>query len=108
MWRLYNTHVPRKFLFNPCTHRRQARRHQVPLHVGRRVRLSLAVHARHAAASINYAPCPVPASVLPGEHLSGRLTSIISLTKILNLFAKTSGLNPADLGEQRARREKLK
>jgi hypothetical protein len=41
----------------------------------------------------------VPASVLPGEHLSGRLTSIISLTNILNLFAKISGLNPADPGE---------
>ena len=48
----------------------------------------------------------VPAAALPGAHLSGRLTGVISLTDILNLFAKSSGLNPTDPGEQRARRRR--
>lgn len=48
----------------------------------------------------------VPAAAMPGAHLSGRLTGVISLTDILNLFAKVSGLNPADPGEQRARRRR--
>lgn len=48
----------------------------------------------------------VPAAALPGAHLSGRLTGVISLTDILNLFARSSGLNPADPGEQRAMRRR--
>jgi len=48
----------------------------------------------------------VSAAALPGAHLSGRLTGVVSLSDILNLFAKSSGLNPADPGEQRARRRR--
>ncbi|KAI6363996.1 cell separation during budding [Pyricularia grisea] len=48
----------------------------------------------------------VPAAALPGAHLSGRLTGVISLTDILNMFAKSSGLHPSDPGEQRARRRR--
>lgn len=48
----------------------------------------------------------VPAAALPGAHLSGRLTGVISLTDILNLFARSSGLNPGDPGEQRDRRRR--
>lgn len=48
----------------------------------------------------------MPASALPGASLSGRLSSVVSLTDILNLFAKQSGLNPSDPGEQRARRRR--
>ncbi|KAG8158288.1 hypothetical protein KVR01_012049 [Diaporthe batatas] len=48
----------------------------------------------------------IPAAALPGAHLSGRLTGVISLTDILNLFARSSGLNPADPGEQRAMRRR--
>ncbi|KAK1753524.1 hypothetical protein QBC47DRAFT_424080 [Echria macrotheca] len=48
----------------------------------------------------------VPASTLPGAHLSGRLTGVVSLTDILNLFAKSSGLRPSDPSEQRARRRR--
>ncbi|KAK3486537.1 uncharacterized protein B0T23DRAFT_325308 [Neurospora hispaniola] len=48
----------------------------------------------------------VPASALPGAGLSGRLTGVVSLTDILNLFAKTSGLRPLDPSEQRARRRR--
>ncbi|ROT37896.1 sds23/moc1 [Sodiomyces alkalinus F11] len=47
-----------------------------------------------------------PASALPGAHLSGRLTGVVSLTDILNLFARSSGLRPSDPGEQRARRRR--
>jgi len=48
----------------------------------------------------------VPASAMPGAHLSGRLSGVISLTDILNMFAKQSGLHPSDPGEQRARRRR--
>jgi len=45
-------------------------------------------------------------SGLPGAHLSGRLTGVVSMTDILNLFAKSSGLRPSDPSEQRARRRR--
>lgn len=48
----------------------------------------------------------VPAAAMPGARLSGRLTGVVSLTDILNLFAKSSGLHPSDPGEQRARRRR--
>jgi CBS domain-containing protein len=48
----------------------------------------------------------IPAAALPGAHLSGRLAGVISLTDILNLFARSSGLNPADPSEQRAMRRR--
>ncbi|KAM7221542.1 hypothetical protein V8F06_003114 [Rhypophila decipiens] len=48
----------------------------------------------------------VPASALPGACLSGRLTGVVSLTDILNLFALKSGLSPSDPSEQRARRRR--
>lgn len=49
---------------------------------------------------------PVAAAALPGSHVSGRLTGVVSLTDILNLFAKSSGLRPSDPSEQRARRRR--
>ncbi|KAK5653519.1 hypothetical protein OQA88_8778 [Cercophora sp. LCS_1] len=51
-------------------------------------------------------PSSVPAAALPGARLSGRLTGVVSLTDILNLFAKNSGLRPSDPSEQRARRRR--
>ncbi|CAK7222315.1 cell separation during budding [Sporothrix bragantina] len=48
----------------------------------------------------------VPAAALPGAHLSGRLTGVVSLTDILNLFAKTTGLRPSDPADIRARRRR--
>lgn len=48
----------------------------------------------------------VPASALPGSQLSGHLTGVVSLTDVLNLFAKSSGLRPSDPSEQRARRRR--
>ncbi|KAM4062274.1 CBS domain-containing protein [Hirsutella rhossiliensis] len=56
-------------------------------------------------------PSPVPsmavsASALAGARLSGKLSGVISLTDILNIFAKFTGLHPTDPGEQRARRRR--
>lgn len=48
----------------------------------------------------------VPASTMAGSHLSGRLMGVVTLTDILNLFAKSSGLHPSDPSEQRARRRR--
>ncbi|CAK7562741.1 MAG: cell separation during budding [Sporothrix epigloea] len=48
----------------------------------------------------------VPASALPGAHLSGRLTGVVSLTDILNIFARTAGLRPSEPAEIRARRRR--
>lgn len=46
----------------------------------------------------------MPASALPGARLSGRLVGVVSLTDILNLHARASGLSPADPAEHRRRR----
>lgn len=46
----------------------------------------------------------VSASAMPGQHMSGRLSGVISLTDILNLFARASGLHPTDPEEARRKR----
>lgn len=47
----------------------------------------------------------VSASAAPGVHFSGRLSGVVSLTDVLNLFARASGLQPSDPEEaRRARR----
>ncbi|KAF9892738.1 cell separation during budding [Aspergillus nanangensis] len=48
----------------------------------------------------------IPVSALPGGHLSGRLVGVVSLTDILNLHARASGLSPADPTESRSRRRR--
>jgi hypothetical protein len=48
----------------------------------------------------------VPASAMAGARMSGKLTGVISLTDILNMFAKYTGLHPADPDAQRARRRR--
>lgn len=48
----------------------------------------------------------VSAAALPGARLSGRLTGVISLTDILNLFARQSGLNPLHPSDSRDRRRR--
>ncbi|KAG7284172.1 cell separation during budding [Staphylotrichum longicolle] len=53
----------------------------------------------------NFVTTVIP-SGLPGAALSGRLTGVVSMTDILNLFAKSSGLRPSDPSEQRARRRR--
>ncbi|KAI0122321.1 hypothetical protein F4814DRAFT_408327 [Daldinia grandis] len=51
-------------------------------------------------------PSVPPSSTLPGSHLSGRLIGVVTLTDVLNLFARSTGLNPSDPSEQRARRRR--
>ncbi|KAI8939478.1 cell separation during budding [Plenodomus lindquistii] len=58
----------------------------------------------HLAGTNAVAPA-ISASAITGARLSGRLSGVISLTDILNLFAKASGLQPHDPDEaRRARR----
>ncbi|KAF2707334.1 hypothetical protein K504DRAFT_504508 [Pleomassaria siparia CBS 279.74] len=48
----------------------------------------------------------ISASAIPGASLSGRLSGVISLTDVLNLFAKASGLHPHDPDEARQARRR--
>jgi hypothetical protein len=48
----------------------------------------------------------IPASALDAARLSGRLVGVVSLTDILNLHARASGLSPADPAESRSRRRR--
>jgi hypothetical protein len=48
----------------------------------------------------------ISASSLPGSRISGHLTGVISLTDILNLFARQSGLKPLSPDNQRSRRRR--
>ncbi|CBX98431.1 cell separation during budding, partial [Plenodomus lingam] len=58
----------------------------------------------HLAGTNAVAPA-ISASAITGARLSGRLSGVISLTDVLNLFAKASGLKPHDPDEaRRARR----
>ncbi|KAF2641266.1 hypothetical protein P280DRAFT_489672 [Massarina eburnea CBS 473.64] len=58
----------------------------------------------HLAGSGAVAPS-ISASAIPGASMSGHLNGVISLTDILNLFARASGLHPHDPDEaRRARR----
>ncbi|KAL7275853.1 cell separation during budding [Rhizina undulata] len=43
---------------------------------------------------------------VPGASMSGRLTGVVSLTDILNLFARSSGLAPTDPMETRRQRRR--
>ena len=60
-----------------------------------------------AASTAAPAPTTAPpqptlsAAALPGASLSGRLSGVVSLTDILNLFGKTSGLHLVDPAEMR-------
>lgn len=38
--------------------------------------------------------------------MSGKLTGVVSLTDVLNLFAKATGLHPGDLEEARQKRRR--
>jgi len=48
----------------------------------------------------------ISASQLPGAAMSGRLSGVVSLTDILNLFARASGLHPGDPEEMRKLRRR--
>lgn len=57
-----------------------------------------------AAPTISPSGPSISASALPGAHLSGHLVGVISLTDILNLFARASGLHTLDPNEIRKSR----
>lgn len=48
----------------------------------------------------------VSATQLPGANMSGRLSGVVSLTDILNILAKASGLSPGDPEATRRRRRR--
>lgn len=51
-------------------------------------------------------PLTVGTGSMPGAHLSGRLVGVVSLTDILNLFARSAGLTPVDPNEARRQRRR--
>ncbi|MCJ1226343.1 cell separation during budding [Toensbergia leucococca] len=73
------------------------------------------LHPPHHSSSLPQASPPffpvssspsVSASALPGAYMSGRLSGVVSLTDILNLFARASGLHPTDPNETRRQRRR--
>ena len=48
----------------------------------------------------------VSASALPGQNMSGKLSGVVSLTDVLNLFARASGLDPRDPDNARRMRRR--
>ncbi|KAL8972801.1 MAG: hypothetical protein Q9197_002616 [Variospora fuerteventurae] len=48
----------------------------------------------------------ISASAMPGANMGGRLAGVVSLTDILNLFARASGLHPTDPDERRRQRRR--
>lgn len=48
----------------------------------------------------------ISAASLPGLRMSGRLSGVVSLTDILNLYARASGLSPSDPNETRRQRRR--
>lgn len=66
-----------------------------------------ATHASPGSSISSIGPgAAISASQLPGQNLSGRLTGVVSLTDVLNLFARASGLSPKDPEEERQRRRR--
>lgn len=70
-----------------------------------------------AQAAVPQAPTPgspplspvfpsISAAAYPGARMSGRLTGVVSLTDILNLFARQSGLQTQDPSEERQHRRR--
>ena len=43
---------------------------------------------------------------MPGAAMSGHLTGVVSITDILNLYARATGLNPEDPVERRRQRRR--
>ncbi|KAK4542394.1 hypothetical protein LTR36_006851 [Oleoguttula mirabilis] len=76
----------------------------------------LATPAKHGSGGADMTPMPpytsmsagvsMSAAQLPGQGMSGRLSGVVSLTDILNLFARASGLSPGDPEDMRRRRRR--
>lgn len=72
-----------------------------------------AIHTQTASMGPPYTTSPpanagtaLSANAISASNLSGRLIGVISLTDVLNLFARASGLNPHDPGEIRQMRRR--
>ena len=48
----------------------------------------------------------ISSSAMPGAAMSGHLSGVVSLTDILNLYARASGLHPEDPFERRRQRRR--
>lgn len=59
-----------------------------------------------AAAAAAAVTKPSPALPMPGARLSGKLVGLVSLTDVLNLYARASGLSPLDPNISRSRRRR--
>ncbi|KAF8458239.1 hypothetical protein BDZ91DRAFT_773236 [Kalaharituber pfeilii] len=68
--------------------------------------LSSSAPANAPPFSVSQVTPTLGAAALPGSRLSGRLIGVISLTDILNLFARSSGLSPVDPNEARKQRRR--
>lgn len=68
-----------------------------PLHVRDRV---------PSISSYNSISSSGPVAGMQGQHMSGRLTGVISLTDVLNIFARSSGLSPHEPDEARRMRRR--
>jgi CBS domain-containing protein len=64
------------------------------------------VSSHSAAPFITPSGPSISASALPGASISGHLVGVISLTDVLNLFARASGLHPTDPNEIRKGRRR--
>jgi len=51
-------------------------------------------------------PTSMSSGIMPGGRLSGRLTGVVSLSDILNIFARGAGLAPVDPSEARKQRRR--
>lgn len=60
----------------------------------------------HLGTGSNPSTNAVSAAQLPGAAMSGRLSGVVSLTDVLNLLARASGLSPRDPDETRRRRRR--
>ena len=56
--------------------------------------------------SVNPGINSVSASQLPGAAMSGRLSGVVSLTDVLNILARASGLSPGEPEDTRRRRRR--
>lgn len=56
--------------------------------------------------SINPGMSAITAGQLPGAAISGRLSGVVSLTDVLNVLARASGLHPSDPDDMRRRRRR--
>ncbi|EPE35900.1 CBS-domain-containing protein [Glarea lozoyensis ATCC 20868] len=68
--------------------------------------LASPLHSNPASPALHGSFPAVSAAALPGARISGRLTGVISLTDILNLFARQSGLHPSNPNDQREHRRR--